>query len=241
MEIMQKIAKKAADLYGEKSPTIAFLGDSVTQGCFELYTKTNGDMETVFDRSSTYAQYLSDILAQLFPNVPVNIVNAGISGDRAPSGADRLERDVLVHRPDLTVVCYGLNDSTWGMDNLPLYTAGLERIFKALQQAGSECVFMTPNMMNPTISCHVHNTPFETVAKTTMDVQNSGTLTNYLEAGKQVAAACGVRVCDVYAKWQRLAANGVDVSELLANHINHPTRYMNRLFAYSLMETLLQP
>lgn len=223
MEIMQKIAKKAADLYGEKSPTIAFLGDSVTQGCFELYTKTNGDMETVFDRSSTYGAVPVRYSGTAFPQCAGQYRQCRHQRRPAPSGADRLERDVLVHRPDLTVVCYGLNDSTWGMDNLPLYTAGLERIFKALQQAGSECIFMTPNMMNPTISCHVHNTPFETVAKTTMDVQNSGTLTNYLEAGKQVAAACGVRVCDVYAKWQRLAANGVDVSELLANHINHPT------------------
>ena len=31
---------------------------------------------------------------------------------------------------------------------------------------------------------------------------------------------------------------GVDVTELLSNKINHPTREMNWLFAYSLVETM---
>lgn len=46
----------------------------------------------------------------LYPEVPVNIVNAGISGDCAEGGLKRLERDVLSYNPDLIVVCYGLNE-----------------------------------------------------------------------------------------------------------------------------------
>ena len=40
MKIIEKMAKKSADHYNNEGVTIAFLGDSVTQGCFECYKKT---------------------------------------------------------------------------------------------------------------------------------------------------------------------------------------------------------
>ena len=48
MKIIDKLNAKQ-DIYGEKPVTIAFLGDSVTQGCFECYIKEDGKIETVFD------------------------------------------------------------------------------------------------------------------------------------------------------------------------------------------------
>lgn len=41
MKIIDKLNAKQ-DIYGEKPVTIAFLGDSVTQGCFECYIKEDG-------------------------------------------------------------------------------------------------------------------------------------------------------------------------------------------------------
>ena len=37
MKFIEKLAKKQNNLYGEAPATLAFLGDSVTQGCFEVY------------------------------------------------------------------------------------------------------------------------------------------------------------------------------------------------------------
>ena len=37
MEIIKKIIKKQENLHESRQPVIAFLGDSVTQGCFELF------------------------------------------------------------------------------------------------------------------------------------------------------------------------------------------------------------
>lgn len=50
----------------------------------------------------------------------------------------------------------------------------------------------------------------------------------------------GVPVCDVYARWKSLYSYGADITELLANYINHPIREMNRLSAYLLVETMLR-
>ena len=110
MKIIEKMAQRAKDNAGCEGVTIAFLGDSVTQGCFEIYRTGPDTLETVYDKKSSYEMALYDMLSVLYPNVPVNIINAGISGDRALRGVNRVQRDVIRHNPDLTVVCYGLND-----------------------------------------------------------------------------------------------------------------------------------
>ena len=240
MNIVKLISEKAKDRPGKKIPTIAFLGDSVTQGCFEIYKLNESSIETYFDKNCAYHNYVAKIFSVLFPEAPINIINAGVSGDKAPGGLERLERDVLSYNPDLTVVCFGLNDCGKGID---VYTDALRKIFMKLKNAGGEVIFMTPNMMNTSISCHIingNNPKFIEVASGTLKSQTEGLLDTYIEAGKRVAEECDIVVCDVYKKWKLLAKNGADITELLANKINHPTREMNWLFAYSLVETMMQ-
>ena len=67
MKIIEKIKNKANGLYEHKQPIIAFTGDSVTQGCFELYVKERGIVKPVFDSSECYAEKVKKIFAYLFP------------------------------------------------------------------------------------------------------------------------------------------------------------------------------
>lgn len=239
MRIVKLMAEKAAGLHTAKIPTIAFLGDSVTQGCFECFRKNNGGIETVFDKNHAYHRYVDRIFSILYPNVPLNIINAGISGDSTAGGLERLERDVLCHHPDLTVVCFGLNDCGNGFEGIEMYKQRLQEIFIKLLDSGSEVIFMTANMMNTSVSCHLEGDYFRDFAKKFMARQEEGILKAYFEGGKEVAAACGVKICDVHSKWEKLCENGVDVTELLANKLNHPTREMNWMFAYELVNTMM--
>ncbi len=238
MKILQKLTQKAQNNRDLEGVTVAFLGDSVTQGCFEIYKKRDGSLETVFDRRHSYEQYFSDMMALLFPSVPVNIVNAGISGDTAVRGARRVERDVLRHAPDLTVVCYGLNDCAETTDGIARYVNALSEIFAAITESKSELIFMTPNMMNTKISPHLTEPSFIEIAAATARKQNSGVFDAHIEAAKALCREKGIPVCDCYAVWKAFYAGGVDVTELLANKINHPAREMNRLFAYELIKTI---
>jgi len=239
MEIMKKFAAKANDLKGSPAVTLAFFGDSVTQGCFECYIKADGNIETVFDQENGYHAHLKRIIADIYTNVPINIINAGISGGKAIQAVERLERDVLRYSPDLCVVCFGLNDSTKGDEMLPTYLESLDTIFKKLKDAGIEVIFMTPNMMCTDVSPFLKDKLLIETAVKCSGVQNGGMLEKFLEGAKTVAEQNGVRVCDCYAKWKALYENGADITELLANKINHPTRSMNKLFATSLFETML--
>ena len=240
MKILEKLSAKENDLYGKGGAVIAFLGDSVTQGCFECYLTSPTSLETVFDNENAYSMKVKKILHTLYPKAQITIVDSGISGDSAPNGLKRFERDVARYSPDLTVVCFGLNDSTAGLGNLERYAAALDGIFKRLQEIGSEIIFMTPNTMNLQTSPHLTDELFQRLAVSFAKIQNEGVLDAFVARAKEVAKANGVPVCDCYAKWKKMAEYGVNTTELLSNKLNHPTRDMHWLFATSLVETIFE-
>lgn len=237
MEIINKIVKKSKD-NGLGGVTIAFLGDSVTQGCFEIYRK-NGRIVPVFDGKSSYEMGVFEILSSLYPSCTLNIVNAGISGDNAPNGLLRLERDVLSKSPDLCVVCYGLNDCSTNEGSVKKYTDALRKIFEELSKNGVEIIFMTPNMMNTEVSSLLTDEGFIEIAKRTAAMQTEGVFDAHIDAARTLCREMNVALCDCYAIWKRLYAYSVDTTELLSNKINHPTREMNRIFSYELVKTML--
>lgn len=70
--------------------TVVCFGDSITEGAG---AGTGEDFPSVLSR-------------RLLPAV----VNAGVSGNTTSDGLNRLERDVLVHNPDLVIIEFGGND-----------------------------------------------------------------------------------------------------------------------------------
>ena len=70
MEIIEKIKKKANNLYEHRQPVIAFTGDSVTQGCFELYVKEEGVVKPVFNSSECYAEKVKNIFCKSITAFP---------------------------------------------------------------------------------------------------------------------------------------------------------------------------
>lgn len=239
MEFLKKLAAKDADKYGKPPVTIAFLGDSVTQGCFEVFEVGNGGIDTVYEPENNYAAKVASILRQLCPGAQLNVIAAGISGDSAPNGNSRLGRDVLPYKPDLTVVCYGLNDCGGGDAGIDRYTDALASIFQRLRDADSEVIFMTPNSMNWNVSCHLTAEWAKNLAAAFAARMQDGTLDRYIAAAKATAERCGVPVVDCYAKWKAMEAAGVNTTELLANKLNHPTRDMHWLFAWMLVQQIM--
>ena len=240
MKIRELLKNKQSNLTANKPITIAFLGDSVTQGCFECYLTGPNSLETVFDYKSAYSTRIREMFNILYPNVQVNIINSGISGDSAPVGLQRLERDILSYNPDLVVVSYGLNDSAGGAANIGNYQKALEGIFSALKERDIDTIFLTQNYCNTKTSPHLRDQLFIDLAEQfAANMQNNGTLKNYFVAAREAAAKYGVKVCDLYPVWEQLESIGVDVTELFSNKLNHPVREFHYYMALKLMEVML--
>ena len=186
MKFIDKIIKRQNDNKNNTGVTVAFLGDSVTQGCFEVYRKTETTLETVFDKKYAYHKYFAEIFEVLCPNVPVNIINAGISGATAPHSLNMIDELVLKHNPDLTVVCFGLNDSAAGIEKVYDYINGLSGIFDKLEKNGSEIIFMTPNMACTELSPHLTDVMLREVAERWCEYQNDGILDFYIKAALEL-------------------------------------------------------
>lgn len=236
MKIIEKIKNKQKDWYGERQPVIAFLGDSVTHGCFDVYVK-NDTLQTTVNMQEGYHEKVKKILAILYPEVPVTVVNAGISGDRADAGVERLERDVLSYKPDLVVVCYGLNDAMKEQEGVELYRKSLARIFSEVKNSGAEVIFMTPNLRTDKRECS-RGEVTDSVTDTVIKNETEGWLESYLSAAKEACAEQNVPVCDCNALWKSMKNGGVDMNVILSNKINHPTEELHWLFAYELVRTM---
>ena len=239
MKFLEKISQKNSDLYGAEAATIAFLGDSVTQGCFECYF--DGDrLETVFDGQNAFSEKFRNLLNLLYPRAQINVINAGISGGNAAGGLARYDRDVGAFRPDLVVVGFALNDCCAGKELLERYTESLAGIFGKASKQGAECIYLTPNRMCNKVSGRLTDARFVPLAESFMRVQNEGILDEYVEAGKACAGKNGAAVCDVYGKWMRMANSGADMTALLANGLNHPIRELGELTAFALLDTIFE-
>lgn len=238
MRIAERIGEIVRQPGRHRPIVIGFLGDSVTQGCFELYKTGEDSFETEFRSSQAYHGKLKQVLELVFPSVPVNIINGGISGDNAPNGRRRLDRDILSFQPDLVVVCFGLNDVNFGLEKLGVYEEALEGIFCDLKAAGVETIFLTPNMMGTRVSEEERDPMLRAVLADITKRQMDGTMDAYMERARQVCARNQVPVCDCYAKWKSLERCGADVTRLLANRVNHPIEQMHWLFAFTLFEMI---
>lgn len=239
MNITERIKENKKNIMDNRPIVIGFLGDSLTQGCFELYNTSESSLETEYRSYEAYHGKLKRMLEEIFPSVPINIINAGISGDCAVSGRARLKRDILDFHPDLVVVSYGLNDVGGKKEGISQYAKALETIFTELQMAGIETIFMTPNMMGTRVSAEITDPYNRSVVADVTSRQTEGWMDIYMEKAREICAKKNVPVCDCYAKWKKLEENGVDITRLLANRANHPTEKMHWLFAVSLFEMIM--
>ena len=238
MKILQKIKAKVKDLYGQSSATIAFLGDSVTQGCFECYFDENNQVQTVFESKSSYATRVKEILNYLYPSAQINIINSGISGDWAENGNQRFERDIAPYKPDLVVVSFGLNDACKGREKVDTYTNALRSIFQKVKKIGAECIFVFQNMINTKVSCHLKEEREQNLARYFAEIQNRGDVEYYCAKAKETAEECGVEFCTMYPVWKKMHENGVDTTELLSNKYNHPQREFHYYIAMKIVEKI---
>ena len=223
MKVKEKILldRKGLTEYGPIN--IVIFGDSVSHGAVKGY----------FDYENVYWNLLRKKLNQFRDYIPVNMINASIGGTTALESVKRLDKQVLVHEPDLVIVCFGLNDVNRSLEE---YLDALKIIFERC--GNTDVIFMTPNMLNT----YVANDTTENLkeyAQKTAEMQNSGRMDTFISSAVKLAEGMGIEVCDCYSKWKELSKT-TDTTMLLANRINHPTSEMHTLFAEELYKIIMK-
>jgi len=195
-----KLAEGAAPV------TVVCLGDSVTG----IYYHTGG--------RRAYPEMLEIGLKRLYPEAEVHVVNAGISGNTTTDGLNRMEADVLAHKPDLVTVMFALNDMT----RVPMETfrENLKTIAQRCRERGAEVILCTPNS--------VYETPNRPIAM----------LETYVKAIRAEAHALAAPLADCYAAYE--AVHNRDALEwaMLMSEDIHPNMLGHKVDAEVIAATI---
>lgn len=163
-------------LTSKKSPVsenevIAFFGDSITQAGA---------------RPGGYCKLIGEAIANEKPELGVEIVYAGISGNKVPDLERRLDRDLLSKQPTIVFIYIGINDvwhSTRGKGTpKTLFDTGLRRLIKGISESGASVVLCTPSVIGE-----------KKEGENPLDEM----LEEYSDMSRKVASDTGVTLCDL--------------------------------------------
>jgi len=191
---------------GEKQVRVVAFGDSVTG----LYYHTGG--------RRAYGELLGEAIRQIHPQAELTIINAGRSGHTTANALGRIGQDVLVHKPHLVTVMFGLND----VAKLPIeaYRKNLVEIVRQCRASGAEVVLCTPNAVLTT-----PERPLEKVFA-------------YSEVTREVALEFTVPLCDTYREMESLKTRDPETWRLAMSDEIPPNYGGHRRIAEALAQTI---
>ncbi len=122
----------------KKGDRIVFLGDSITAGGVG---------------PKGYVTLVKDQLKEKHADLGIEVIGAGVSGNKVPDLQKRLDKDVLAKKPTVVVIYIGIND-VWHGEKDPAkgtpkdkYEAGLKEIIGKCQDAGARVILCTPSVI----------------------------------------------------------------------------------------------
>ncbi len=187
---------------------IATFGDSITWPCYHT------------DYRQNYISFAVDALRKAYPSANVRIVHAGNMGSTGRGLTDgRFEKHVLVHKPDLVFIMFGMNDCAGGPAGLQTYDANLTTLIGKTREAGAIPIVATQNEI-----FYSHS-------------DGRDALPLYMARGIEVAKRERVPAVDCFALWKPLTVEPARFAAHLNDYF-HPNHAGHRLMAYAIVKTL---
>jgi acyl-CoA thioesterase-1 len=185
---------------------IVFHGHSVPAGYFKTpQVNTIGAYPNLFLKK----------LKVIYPLAVVNVIVTAIGGENSVKGAERFERDVLIHKPDLILIDYSLNDRGVGLEKA--YIAWNQMI-KQAKERGLKVILLTPS-------------PDQNVNYA--DPANE--LRKHSEQVRKLASENQLGLVDSYQAFEFLYPDKEQLSKYMSQ-VNHPNELGHELIANELIK-----
>ncbi|MGC8668572.1 MAG: SGNH/GDSL hydrolase family protein [Chthonomonadales bacterium] len=197
--------------------------------------------DSITEAPDGYVSVMARMIAAVYPERSIRVVNRGVSGNRIVDMYARLDKDVISEDPDWVTVNVGVNDVWHGFFDfeanveipegggpngipLPLYEDTLERLVRKLQQSTrADIVLVTP-----------------TVIGEDRRTRANRMLDDYVAAMERVGSALGVRVCPMHHAFVDALHRGkaADPGYTLTTDGVHMNPVGNVLMAVTLLRSL---
>ena len=200
--------KKELQVEWPKNRTIniVFHGHSVPSGYFK--TPLANTMEA-------YPYLFLKKLKAIYPFAVVNVIVTAIGGENSVKGAARFESDVLIHKPDIVLIDYALNDRNIGLEKA--YVAWMQMI-KQAKERGIKVILLTPS-------------PDQSVNYTDPDNE----LNKHADQTRRLAEENQVGLADSYKAFEFLYQDKEKLSKYMAQ-VNHPNELGHELIAEEIIK-----
>lgn len=123
---------------------IVFFGDSITD-C----GRDRGDIKSL---GNGYVKILSDKLRPIYPDMDIELINKGVTGDEVGDLLARVDRDVIALKPDAVVIMIGINNviHKFKYEREPdfvKFESDLKELLTKLKAAGIVVIFLEPFLL----------------------------------------------------------------------------------------------
>jgi lysophospholipase L1-like esterase len=187
---------------------LVFHGHSVPAGYFKT-----PQVNTI----SAYPNQVLRKLKDIYPLSVVNVIVTAIGGENSVKGAERFERDVLIHKPDLLFIDYSLNDRGPGLEKA---YAAWDQMIKKAKSLEIKIILLTPS---PDQSVN-YGDPENLLKKHTDQVH-------------RLAAENQVGLADSYKAFEFLYPDKEQLQKYMSQ-VNHPNEAGHELIANEIMKWL---
>lgn len=186
---------------------VVFFGDSITEA-------TDG-----------FVSIVDQLLGIQYPELDIEVVNAGVGGDKVTSLESRIDSDVLALKPDWVITKIGVNDVWHGETGVSLeeYRRRLDGLVSRMQAKGIQQILMTP-----------------TVIGEDLDNDENRKLQGYVEALTEIGRAKDLSVIplrDYFCNAIRRGKQGKGDLLLTVDGV-HPNRAGHILIAMAVLDVL---
>ena len=192
-------------LGGESLRNLAY-GDSITAG---------GEAS---EPGLIFWERWADALRKKYPKAKIESTNGATGGDTTAQGLQRLPEKVLLQKPDLVLIGFGMNDHNREGFGVPLakFAENLHTMIDRIRAGtGAEIVLFSAFPPNPRWHFGSHN------------------MAAYADATEQVAREKHCAFADVFHGWQQFAERKKP-EDLLGNNINHPNDFGHWIYFQAL-------
>ncbi|HLA68579.1 MAG TPA: SGNH/GDSL hydrolase family protein [Bacteroidota bacterium] len=201
------------------------LSERRSADCFPGRSITKGGVEP-----GGYVTLIKDTLLAKHPGWGLEVIGAGISGNKVPDIQKRLESDVLARSPTIVVIYIGIND-VWHWRNnrgtpKDQYEAGLRDVVKKIQMAGARVVLCTPSVIGE---------------KTDGTNQFDAMLDEYSSMSRRIATELNCRMCDLrrdFLDYLKMHNSSNQEKNILTKDGVHLNEQGNRFVADRILRTL---
>ncbi|MFM9965490.1 MAG: SGNH/GDSL hydrolase family protein [Planctomycetaceae bacterium] len=196
---------------------IVFLGDSITQGG----AGPNG-----------YVTMIRQALDKQHADLKIEVMGAGISGNKVPDLQRRVDKDVIAKKPTIVFIYIGIND-VWHGEKDPArgtmpdaFESGLKEVIGKCRDAGATVVICTPSVIGEKLD-----------GANSLDAK----LDQYSDISRKIAKELKLPLCDLRAAFlEHLKANNKNNAEkgILTSDRVHLNLAGNQFVADTMLKTL---